>query len=101
MDQLRLQAPYIETTLLINELVKLNYEQTGSNVRLYERSGMRKDRYSSLSYNFYVASQLESQMGKKTFRNSGEAKMFIVRAPKTSNTERTISHGKNYQSWRR
>ena len=45
-ERLTLQMPYIHTTLLINELVKLQYEESNRNVRVFERGGMRKDRYS-------------------------------------------------------
>lgn len=58
-NQLKYKMPYIGTTLLINELVKLNYEVNGSDIKLKERSGMRKDRYSSLAYNIYVMKELE------------------------------------------
>ena len=58
-NQLKYKMPYIGTTLLINELVKLNYEVNGSDIKVKERSGMRKDRYSSLAYNIYVMKELE------------------------------------------
>lgn len=80
-EKVRLQMPYVHTTLLINELVKLQHEESGGRVRVYERSGMRKDRYSSLSYNYYVALQLESKLGKQ--RGSDfESSMFLYRPPK-------------------
>ena len=47
-----------------HELVKLQHEETSGRVRVFERSGMRKDRYSSLSYNYYVAIQLETKIGR-------------------------------------
>ena len=56
--------PYVHTTLLIDELVKLQHEESGGRVRIYERAGMRKDRYSSLSYNYYVALQIENKMNR-------------------------------------
>ena len=74
--------PYIHTTLLINELVNLRYEELGGKVRVYERSGMRKDRYSSLAYNYYVATQLESQINRKNAISSGDNDVFIIRPPK-------------------
>ena len=79
MDQQRLQLPYIHTTLLIDELVKLQHDESGGKVRIRERSGMRKDRYSSLSYNYYVATQLEAKMSRRQQDTSDEA--FIVKAP--------------------
>ena len=58
-DALNLKLPYIHTSLLINELINLEYETKNSVIKVKEKPGMRKDRYSSLSYNIYVAKQLE------------------------------------------
>ena len=81
-EKVKYQMPYIHTTLLINELVNLRYEELGGKVRVYERSGMRKDRYSSLAYNYYVATQLESQINRKNAISSGDNDVFIIRPPK-------------------
>ena len=82
-DRTRLMLPYINTTLLINELVNLKHEESNGLVRLSEKSGMRKDRYSSLSYNYYVALQLESELRKDRSRSVDVAgNQFIFRAPK-------------------
>ena len=81
-ERLMLQLPYIHTTLLIGELTKLQHEQTGSRIRVYEQTGMRKDRYSSLSYNYYVATQLEIKESRRHNWNSQESSMFAIRAPK-------------------
>jgi hypothetical protein len=63
-DKLKFQKPYIHTGLLVNELINLAYEAKDSVVKVKERSGERKDRYSSLSYNIWVAKQLEAGMKK-------------------------------------
>jgi len=82
-DRLRLTMPYINTTLLINELVNLKHEESNGLVRISEKSGMRKDRYSSLSYNYYVALQLEKDMRKRDIANIGnDEEAFVFRAPK-------------------
>ena len=82
-DRTKLLLPYINTTLLINELVNLNHDESNGLVRISERSGMRKDRYSSLSYNFYVAMELEKTARRKKQRESGAVKeSFQFRAPK-------------------
>lgn len=80
-EKLKLQMPYINTTLLINELVKLQHEEAGGKIRVYERPGMRKDRYSSLSYNYYVALQIENKMSRQR-GNSLSSDSFLFRAPK-------------------
>lgn len=70
-DRLRLKAPYINTTLAINELINLETEVKGNYVKVKERTGCRKDRFSSLSYNIWVGNQIEkdyeSQKSKKDF----------------------------------
>lgn len=76
----QLKLPYTHTTLLINELTKLQHEESGGRVRLFERSGMRKDRYSSLSYNYYVATQLESKLGKQNYNRNADD-VFTIKAP--------------------
>ena len=81
MEKISLQMPYVHTTLLINELVKLQHEESGGRVRVFERSGMRKDRYSSLSYNYYVALQIESKVGKQRGNDFGSG-MFLFKPPK-------------------
>lgn len=80
-DKLKLQLPYINTTLLIDELTNLQYEENGGKVKIYEKSGMRKDRYSSLSYNYYVALQLENKMSKRQSVNTNVSDMFIIKPP--------------------
>ena len=80
-EKIQMQLPYINTTLLIDELTKLNHEESNGRIRIYERAGMRKDRYSSLSYNFYVASQLEGKIAKKIGNQKGGADIFIIKPP--------------------
>ena len=64
-DQIQLKMPFMQTTFLIYELINLEHEIKGTNVRIMEKSGMRKDRYSSLAYNYWVQCQLEREMLKK------------------------------------
>lgn len=87
-DQTALTMPYINTTLLINELINLQHENQGGNIRVFEKSGMRKDRYSSLSYSYWVACQLESNIRKRVDDASERSQLFYYRAPKNSLRER-------------
>lgn len=64
-DKVKLQLPYIQTTLLINELINLDYETQNGNIKVHEKSGMRKDRVSSIGYNLWVVSQLEQRLKLK------------------------------------
>ena len=79
-DKMFFQLPYINTTLLINELIHLQHEESSGLIKITEKPGARKDRYSSLSYNYYVACQLENSMQKNN--NSFEFDAFMYRAPK-------------------
>ncbi|WHF25351.1 terminase family protein [Bacillus altitudinis] len=60
-EKVRMKTPYIQTTLLVNELVNLNHEIVGGFIKIKEKSGKRKDRYSSLAYGNYLARHLESE----------------------------------------
>ena len=80
-EQLQFQLPYIHTTLLVDELVKLEHEEIGGKVRVHERSGMRKDRYSSLAYNYYVALQLEAKANKRNSINARTEDIFVIKPP--------------------
>lgn len=102
-DKTKILLPYINTTLLVDELTKLQYEEQGGKVKIYERSGMRKDRYSSLSYNYYVAIQLESKMRKRQVSETSVSDMFVIRAPKNNSNRKAVNafSGKNRRaSWR-
>lgn len=50
---------YAETTAAIFELIKLKGYYKDGKLKVYETSGNRKDRYSSLSYNYWCMKQLE------------------------------------------
>ncbi len=58
-EQSLCKLPYIQTSAMINELINLEHEIKSSNIKIKEKSGMRKDRYSSLAYNYWVACQIE------------------------------------------
>lgn len=64
-EQLNIKMPYINTSLLINELVNLEYEAKDNSIKIKEKPGMRKDRYSSLSYNIYLARDIERKNSLK------------------------------------
>ena len=64
-DQAMLQLPYIQTTMAVFELIKLDHEIKNGQIKVKEISGMRKDRYSSIAYNFWCACQLELKLKPK------------------------------------
>lgn len=81
-EQLDLKMPYLNTTLLINELINLEYESRNNAIRIKEKSNMRKDRYSSLSYNLYLARLLERENALSSAQKSLEEMVLEFRAPK-------------------
>lgn len=83
-EQLELKKPYVNTTLLIEELTRLQHDESSGKIKIYERAGMRKDRYSSLAYNYYVAIQLENKLSKRQNTFGSVSDMFVIKAPKTT-----------------
>lgn len=69
-----LKMPYVQTTMLVNETINLNVSVQNNNIKIEEKSGNLKDRYSSCSYSHYVAQEI----GRMS-------------APKVENTESIIS----------
>lgn len=61
-DQVLFQEPFYQTTAMINEMINLDYTMTDGKIKVVEASGMRKDRYSSISYANHVANELERDM---------------------------------------
>ena len=78
-ERAALQMPYINTGLAVNELVNLGYETVNNVIKVKEKSGCRKDRYSSLSYNYYIAQQVERGLEKKNRKPTSLT--FNFRAP--------------------
>ena len=78
-ERAALQMPYINTGLAVNELVNLGYETVNNVIKVKEKSGCRKDRYSSLSYNYYIAQQIERNLERRNHRPSTLA--FNFKAP--------------------
>lgn len=82
-ERAQLRAPYVNTYLLVNELINLEYETKNGVVRVKEKAGMRKDRYSSLSYNIYVANQIEREYASEKAKKSFQQMVFQFRQPNT------------------
>lgn len=76
-----LQAPYTQTSLLINELIYLEHEMKGNTVKIKERPGMRKDRFSSLEYNFQICQDL-SRKRRPCENTESLVKRLAIRQPK-------------------
>lgn len=80
-DKTLLQLPYLQTSFLINELINLSHDTSNGLIRVKERSGMRKDRFSSLEYGYYVIQELSKKLKPKTTVQS-YVNSFTVRPPR-------------------
>lgn len=73
----RLLKPYMQTTLLINEMINLEYSINNGHIKVFEKGNARKDRYSSCSYANYLADLIEKEEIKKRSRNNKQIFSFI------------------------
>lgn len=80
-DKLKMKAAYINTSLMVNELINLETEVKGNYVRVKEKSGYRKDRFSSLSYNIWLANLLEKEFATSKKQKGFEDIVFQFRQP--------------------
>ena len=79
-DKLTIKMPFIQTSLLITELVNLEYTTVGSEIKIKETGTNRKDRYSSLSYANQIANELERKLSKPKL--SDNSFRLRLRSPK-------------------
>ena len=61
--KIQLKLPYYQTSALIEELINLDHDVVNGLIKVKEKSGMRKDRYSSLEYNYYVVDHIKKRCG--------------------------------------
>ena len=64
-QQARLKLPYIQTTFLINELINLTHDTSNGLIKVKEKSGMKKDRYSACEYGWALVQELSKQLKPK------------------------------------
>lgn len=79
-EQAQLLKPYIQTTILVNELVNLEYEVKSGYVKVYEVGRNRKDRFSSLAYCNHYANILQKDLKKKR-ENINPYNLQLIRRP--------------------
>lgn len=83
LEKERLKMPYIQTTFLINELINLDHDVSNGLIKVKEKSGMRKDRYSSLEYGWYVVQEQAKKLRPKTETVEGLLNKFAIRQAKS------------------
>lgn len=82
VQQVAMRIPYIQTTLLINELINLSHETNNGLIKVKEKTGMRKDRYSSLQYGYALLQELSKGLKPKTNTEDFLSKLTIRPARK-------------------
>ena len=83
MQQAKLKAPYLQTSFLIDELINLDHEISNGLIKVKEKSGMRKDRYSSLLYGYATIQDLALKLKpKKQNLLNNYNQVFKARPPK-------------------
>ena len=78
-DQALMKMTYLQTTMAIFELIKLDHEIKNGQIKVKEVAGMRKDRYSSMAYNFWCVNQLELKLKPKNKNTSNLVQQLTIR----------------------
>lgn len=81
-EQAQVKAPFLQTSLMVNELINLEHEVKGTNVKIKERSGMRKDRFSSLEYNIHISQVLSLKLKPRNQNTTNLATLLPIKTPK-------------------
>ena len=90
-EQASLKLPYIQTSLMVNELINLEHEIKGTNIKISEKSGMRKDRYSTLMMNNKICQELAIRLKPKNTDTANVISQLLIKQPtRTSSMRRTI-----------
>lgn len=71
-ERLYWESPFIETMMLVNELVELQYDKAEATglIRVHEKSGAMKDRYSALAMGCDFASRLSRDLINDSINNT-------------------------------
>ncbi|MFU2417216.1 terminase large subunit domain-containing protein [Peptacetobacter sp. AB800] len=75
-EQIDILEPFIEITSMVNEIINLEYEAVGGNIKISEKSNNRKDRYSSIAYANYLAKIIEHEEIAKKSRSNNQIFFF-------------------------
>ena len=65
-QQVKLKLPYVQTTFLVDELINLTHDTSNGLVKVKEKSGMRKDRYSACEYGWALIQELSKNLKPQT-----------------------------------
>lgn len=84
-EQLELKLPFIQTTIMITEILNLEDENANKSdvVKIKESRSARKDKYSSISYlNYFVSEYLELK-NRNIQSDLDPAKIFMIKKAST------------------
>lgn len=62
----KLKLPYVQTSMLVNELINLTHDMSNGLIKVKEKTGMRKDRYSSAIYGYWAILEESKKLKPKT-----------------------------------
>jgi hypothetical protein len=69
----RLLNPYVQTGLFVSECINLDFKPIGDKVKLVEKAGCYKDRYSAISYvNHIVTTEFDHWLLKEVDQNTND-----------------------------
>ena len=77
---------------MVNELINLDHEVKGTNIKIKERPGMRKDRFSALEYNYMLCQELVIK-DKPKKQETNYNQIFKIRAPKKATRFSQLQRG--------
>ena len=83
MQQDKLRLPYVQTSFLINELINLTHDTSNGLIKVKEKPGMRKDRYSSCMYGYALVQELSKNLKPQTSTDELLTKLVAQIRPST------------------
>lgn len=77
-DQVMYEAPFYQISAFVNEIVNLDYTLLNDKIKVKERSGARKDRYSSILYANFIAGEIEREHRNMEQEYGDSAPIFVA-----------------------
>lgn len=90
-ETVKIRAQYIQSKMLVTQMINLEQTSSSGFIKLEEPSGMRKDRYMSLGYAMYFIKSKESELASSansSLESFLKAKSNHLRSPKAKSRRR-------------
>ena len=81
IQKVEYKLPFVQTSALIAELVGLQKDDSNGKIKLKERAGARKDRFSSFVYNNYCVTELSRKLRGVDNSDFDISKTMLFRKP--------------------